>query len=75
MNWVDRVWSWAWFPLALVLGGAVILWLLGYGDLGNPDRNAAVLWMTIAIVIVGAFGPLIIKRLKGSPRPPRVVKR
>ncbi|MCW2189481.1 hypothetical protein AB7M45_002251 [Bradyrhizobium elkanii] len=43
-----------WWPLCLLIGGGVLLWLLGYGP---QDRTAIIL---VALLIAGAGGYLVL---------------
>lgn len=40
-----------WWPLCLLIGGGVLLWLLGYGTV---DR-AAIVFMALLITAVGGY--------------------
>ncbi|MFK4511813.1 hypothetical protein [Bradyrhizobium daqingense] len=43
-----------WWPLCLLIGGGVLLWLLGYGP---QDRTVIIL---VALLIAGAGGYLVL---------------
>lgn len=40
-----------WWPLGLLIGGGVLLWLLGYG---TQDR-AAIVFMALLITAIGGY--------------------
>lgn len=40
-----------WWPLCLLIGGGVLLWLLGYG----PQDRAAIVFMALLITAVGGY--------------------
>lgn len=65
-NWVDKLWARPWWPFAVVLIGALVLWLLGYRD-DDPRIIQPPLfpffWMAMAVVVVGAFGPQVLRHL------------